>query len=189
MGRYRVSFIGKDAATTAKASARSLLSLGTCSSFQVVRVLNFYLTREAYFAIWGSLDSNSALTCPTISCESLRIKRLLVPMASASSSPAIMASYSNSLLEALNPKRTGCSILFPVGEVNCRPIPAPDCLEAPLTQRVHQPFSYRQVLGCGIYARKSAKTCPFFESLGLYWMPYSLSSIAHRAIILDRSGL
>ena len=152
----------------AKASARSLLSLRICSSFKVVRVLNFYLTREAYFSIRGSLDSNSALTCPTTSCESLRIKRLLAPTTSASSSPAIMASYSDSLLKELKPKRTACSILSPVGEVNCRPIPAPDCLDAPSTQWVHQPLPSGQVPGCRISARKSAKTCPFFESIGLY---------------------
>ena len=189
MGRYIVSFIGKDAATTSKASTHSLLSLGTCSSFQDVRVLNFCLTREAYFAIRGSLDSNYALTCPTTSCESLRIKRLLAPTTRVRSSPAIMASYFDSLLKALKPRRTACSILSPVGEVNCRPIPAPDCLEAPSTQRIHQPFSFEQVLGYGISARKMAKTRPFFESLGLYWMPYSLSSIAHRAILPDRFGL
>ena len=103
-----VSVIGKDATTVTKASARSLLSLGICSIFQVVRVLNFCLIREACFAIWGSLDSNSALTCPTTSCESLRIKRRSTPTASASSNPASMASYSDSLLEALKPKRTAC---------------------------------------------------------------------------------
>ena len=189
MGRYIVSFIGKEAATTAKALALSLMSLGTCSSFQVVRVLNFCLIREAYFAIRGSLDSNSALTCPTTSCKSLRIKRLLAPTTSSSSSPSNMASYSNSLLEALKPKRTASSIISMVGEVNCRLMLAPDCLEAPSTQRVHYPFSFGQVLGCGISARKSAKTCPFFESLSLYWIPYSLSSIAHRAILSDRFGL
>ena len=189
MRRYIVSFIGKDAATAAKASARSLLSLDTCSSFQAVRILNFCLTREAYFAIRGSLDSNSALTYPITNSESLRIKRLLAPTARVRSSPAMMASYFDSLLEALKPRRTACSILPPEGEVNCRPMSAPDCLEAPSTQRVHQPFSFGQVLGCGISARKSAKTCPFFESLGLYWIMYSLSSIAHRAILPDRSGL
>ena len=131
-------------------------------------MLNFCLTREAYFAIRGSLDSNSALAYPMTNCESLRLKRLLAPKASTSSSPAIMASYSNSLLEALKPRQTVCSILSPVGEVNCRLMPAPDCLEAPSTQRVHQPFSFGQVLGCGISARKSAKTNPFFKSLGLY---------------------
>ena len=172
-----------------KASAHSLLSLGICSSFQVVRVLHFCLTKEAYFAIRGSRDSNSALTCPTTSCESLRIQRLLAPTVSASSSPAIMVSYSDSLLEALKPKRTTCSILSPVGEVNRSPMPAPDYLEAPSTQRIHQPFSFGQVLGYGISARKSTKTCPFFESLGLYWIPYSLSSIAYQAIFPDRSGL
>ena len=136
-------------------------------------MLNLCLTREAYFAIRGSLDSNFALTCPTTSCESLRINRLLAPMARVSSTPAIMASYSDSLLEASKPKRTACSIFSPVGEVNCRPMSDPDCLEAPSTKRVHQPFSSGQVSGCGISTRKSAKTCPFFESLGLYWMPYS----------------
>ena len=100
-------------------------------------MLNLCLTREAYFSIRGSLDSNSALTCPTTNYESLRIERLLAPTASASSRPAIMTSYSDSLLEALKPKRSACSILSPVGEVHCRPMPAPDCLEAPSTQRVH----------------------------------------------------
>ena len=36
---------------------------------------------------------------------------------------------------------------------------------------------------------KSTSTCPFFESFGLYWMSYSLSSIAQRAILPDKSGL
>ena len=154
-----------------------------------MRVLSFCLTREAYFAIRGSLDSNSVLTCPTTSCESLRIKRLLAPTASASSSSVIMALYSDSLLEALKPKWTAFSILSQVGEVNCRPIPAPDCLEAPSTQRVHQPLPSGQVSSYGISVRKSAKTCPFFARLGMYWMPYSFSSIAQRAILLERSGL
>ena len=160
MGRYIVSFIGKEAANAAKASTLSLESLGTCSSSQVERVFNFCLTREAYFSIWGSLDSNSALTCPIISCESLRIERLSAPTASASSRPVIKALYSDSLLEALKPKSIACSIRSPVGKVNCRPMPALDCLEAPSTQRVHLPFSSGQVSGCGISARKSAKTCP-----------------------------
>ena len=143
------SVIGRDAATAARASARSLLLLEICSSFQVVRVLNLCLTREAYLAIRGSLDSNSTLTCPTTSYESLRIKRLSSPTASVSSSPAIMVSYSDSLLEALKPKNTACSILSPVGEVNCRPIPSPDCLEAPSTQRVHQPSLFGHVSTSG----------------------------------------
>ena len=59
MGRNAVSFIGNEAATAAKASTLSLQSRGTCSSFQADRVFNFCLTREAYLAIRGSLDSNS----------------------------------------------------------------------------------------------------------------------------------
>ena len=123
----------------AKASALSLRSLGICSSFQAEKLLNFCLAKEAYLAIRGSLDSNSALICPTTSCESLWIIRLPTPTMRASSIPVIKASYSNSLLEASKPKQTTCSIFSPIGEVNCRPIPDPDCLEAPSMQRVHQP--------------------------------------------------
>ena len=140
-------------------------------------------------AIRGSLDSNSALICPTTSCESLCIRRLSTPTVRASSILTIKASYSDSLLEASKPKRTACSIFSPVGEVNCRPIPNPDCREASLMQRVHQPSLFERVLGCGSSTRKSAKTCPLLESLGLYCISYSLSSIAHRAIRSDRSGL
>ena len=189
MGRYIVSFTSKEVATAAKASTLSLWSLGTCSSLEAERVLSFCLTREEYFAIRGSLDSNSALTCPTTNCESLRIRRLSAPTARDSSIPAIKASYSDSLLKASKPKRTACSILSPAWEVNYRPMSAPDCREAPSTQRVHQPSLFGRVLGCGSSTRKSAKTCPFLESLGLYCIPYSLNSIAHRAILLDRSGL
>ena len=100
-----------------------------------------------------------------------------------------MASYSDSLLDALKPKWIACSIFSPIGEVNCSLMPAPDCLDAPSTQRVHHPLSLGQRLCCGSSARKSANTCPFFDSLGLYWILYSLSSMAHRAILPDRSGL
>ena len=131
------SLNGREAAIAAKASALSLRSLGTCSSLQVERVLSFCLAKESYFVIRGSLDSNSVLTCPTTSCKSLRIKRLSAPTARASSTPAVKASYSDSLLEASKPKRTTCSIFSPAGEVNCIPIPALDCLEAPSTQRFH----------------------------------------------------
>ena len=168
MGRSTVSLIDNEVATTAKASALSLQSRGTCSSFQAERVFNFDLTRDVYFTIRGSLDSNSALTYPTTSCESLRTERLSTPMASSSSSTAIMALYSDSLLVELKPNRTACSILSPVGEVNTRPMPAPVCLEAPSTLSAHQPVSSGQVSGYRISAMKSAKTCPFFESLSLY---------------------
>ena len=178
MGRNKVSLIGNEAAMAAKALTLSLQSRGTCPSFSAERVFNFCLTRDVYFAIRGSLDSNSALTCLITSCESLRNERLSTLMASASSSPTIMASYFGSLLVALKPNRTSCLILSPIGEVNYRPMPAPVCLEAPSTLSAHQPVSSGQVSSCGISSMKSAKTCSFFESLSLYWMPYSLNSIS-----------
>ena len=152
-------------------------------------MLFFCLTREAYFAIQGSLDSNFALTCPTTNCESLRINRLLAPTTRASPTPAIMTSYSDSLLEASKPKRTACSILSQLGRLivdRCRLLIV---WKPHRLKRVHRLFSSGQVSGCGISARKSAKTCPLFESLGLYWIPYSLSSTAQWAILPDISGL
>ena len=60
-----VSVIGREAATEANASAFSLKSLGTCFSFQTGKLLKCCFTRETYFAIRGSRDSNSSLTCRT----------------------------------------------------------------------------------------------------------------------------
>ena len=82
-----VSVIGREAATEANASAFSLESLGTCSSFQTGKLFKRCFTRETYFAIWGSRDSNSSLTCPTTNWESFRIKSLSADRAAASSSP------------------------------------------------------------------------------------------------------
>ena len=66
-----VSVIGREAATEANASAFSLESLGTCSSFQSGKQFKRYFTRKTYFAIRGSQDLNSLLTCPTTNWESL----------------------------------------------------------------------------------------------------------------------
>ena len=79
-----------------------------------------------------------------------------------------MALYSDSLLVALKPSLTYYSILSPVGEVNCKPMSASVCLEAPSIESVHRPTLFGAASGCGISARKSANTCPFFESLSLY---------------------
>ena len=107
----------------------------------------------------------------------------------ASSSSARMASYSDSLLEAPNSSRIDCSILSPDGVLNCKPMPASISLDAPSMLSIHQ----SELSGCasdwGSSTMKYASICPFFESLGLYWMPYSLSSIAQPAILPNKSGL
>ena len=117
------------------------------------------------------------------------MRSLLVDRGAASSSLYRMALYYNSLLEAPNPSRIACSILSPDGDLNCKPMPAPVCLDAPSMLSIHQSEMSGSASDWGSYAVKSASTYPFFESLGLYWMPYSLSSIAQRAILLDKSGL
>ena len=82
-------------------------------------------------------------------------------MKAASSISDKRASYSDSLLEALNPNRIAYSILSPVGDFNCSSILAPVCLDAPSTLSVHQFEHLRHVLDWGISAMKSANTCPF----------------------------
>ena len=162
--------IRREAATEAKASAFSLESLGICSSFQ-----KRCFTRDTYFTIRGSRDLNSSLTCPTTNWESLWTRSLLVDKVAASSSIARMASYSDSLLEALNPIRIACSILSSDGDFNNKSIPTSVCLDAPSLLNVHQSEMFRRVSDWGSSAMKSTGTYPFFESLGLYWMSYSLN--------------
>ena len=85
--------------------------------------------------------------------------------------------------------RITCSILSPLEDFSCRPMPAPICRDASSTLRVHQFKLSKHVSSWGIYARKSARTCPFLANLGLYWIPYSLSSTAQRAILPNKSDL
>ena len=107
--------IGREVAIEARASAFSLESLGICSNFQTEKLLKRYFTRETYFTIRGSQDSNSSLTCLTANWESLWTRSLPADREAASSSPARMTSYLDSLLEALNlsripPGLSGCPI-------------------------------------------------------------------------------
>ena len=125
MGRITVSVIGSKAATAAKASAFSLQSLVTCSSFQDENPSKCCFTKDTYFSIRGSRDSYSSFTCPTTNYESLRIISFSEDTVAASLISASMASYSNSLLEALKPKWIACSITSPAGDLSCKPMPAP----------------------------------------------------------------
>ena len=181
--------MGSDAATAAKASALSLQSLGTCSSFHTEKLARRCLTRVTYFAIRESWDSYSAFTCPTTNWESLRIISLSDDIAAANSIPTRMASYSDSLFEVLKPSWIACSILSPPRDFNYRPKPAPVCQDASSTLRVHQLELLGHLSGWGIYDRKSARTCLFLANLGLYRIPHLLSSITQRAILPDKSGL
>ena len=159
---------GKEAAIEARASGLSLQSLGTCSNFQTEKLLKRCFTQSTYFTIRGSRDLNSLFTCPTTNWESLRTRSLPADRVAASSSPTKMASYSDSLLEALNPSRIACSILSSDGDLNYKPMPTPVCLDAPSMLSIHQPELSGRASVWGSSAMKSASTCPLFESLGLY---------------------
>ena len=54
-------------------------------------------------------------------------------------SPAMIASYSTSLLEAGKFKCMACFMTSPVRALSYSPKPAPICREEPSTFRVHQP--------------------------------------------------
>ena len=53
--------------------------------------------------------------------------------------PAMIASYSASLLEVGKSRRMVCSIIFPFEALSYSPSLSPVCCEAPSTFRVHQP--------------------------------------------------
>ena len=125
MGRITYSVIGSEAAMMAMTFAFSLQSLVMCLSFQAEKLSKHCLTKDTYFSIRGSRDLDSSFTCPTTNCESLQIRSLSADILTASLIPASMASYSNSLLEALKPKRIACSILSLTRDLSCKPMPAP----------------------------------------------------------------
>ena len=136
-------------ATTAKASALSLQSLGMCSSFQSIKFFKRCFTQDTYFTIRGSRDSNSSLTCPTTNWESLRTRSLSANRVAASSRLTRITSYSDSLLEELNPSWIACSILSPDWDLNYKPMPAPVCLDAPCQCKVSTDPSCPGVLPIG----------------------------------------
>ena len=102
---------------------------------------------------------------------------------------AKIASYSVSLLDAGKPSRMASYILFTVRALSVKPTPTFICREAPSTLRIHQSVLLGSTSWFRILARKSTNICPFKAKRGLYWIPNSLSSIVHRAILLDKLGL
>ena len=103
--------------------------------------------------------------------------------------PARIASYSASLLVARKSNRIAYFILSLVMALSYKPTPAPVCREAPSALRIHQSALPGSVSCWGISAKKSVNIYPFIAKRGLYWMPNSLSSIPHLAILPDKLGL
>ena len=115
-----------------------------------------------------------------ISYEDTKISRFI---------PARIASYSASLLDAVKSNRIACSILSSIGALSCKPTPTPVFREAPSTLRIHQLMLPGSTSYWTISAKKFANICPFIAKWGLYWIPNLLSSIAHHAILPDKSSL
>lgn len=155
-------------ARASKASAKvfSPLEILTSSKHSNYRDKSF--TSSRYASIRSSLASYSPWNWLVTSWESLCAFIALIPMPKASLMPARRASYSDSLLEALNPSRNDCSITSPVGEVNCILTPEPCRFHDPSIWRCHCLLwlaSFRSVAKNSII--KSAKTCAF--RLVLVW--------------------
>ena len=102
---------------------------------------------------------------------------------------ARIASYSTSLLDVGKSNHISCSTRSPVGALSCKTTPVPVCREAPSTLRIHQSALPWSMSYCGISVKKSTNIYPFITKWGLYWIPNSLSSIAHRVILPDKSSL
>ena len=177
--------LGRDATTTAKAFAFSFEPLGICSSLQAMKHSSWSLTRHTYLVIRWSCVSYSSLTFLTTSLESLCMMIFSKDTEIVRSILDRIVSYSTSFLDVGSLNCIACFILSPVRALSCKPTPAPVYLEAPSTLRFHQ-SELPEFASCwGISAKNSA----FIAKRGLYWIPNSLSSIVHRAILLNKLGL
>ena len=140
----------------------------------------------------SSLVSYSHRICLTISWESLLISNLVVASVRAWSSPTRTTSYSFSLLEVEKLRQITCSNSSPGGDCRIGPIPNPDALDASFTWNVHH-WPLGGSTGCagflGSSTIKSTITCPFNDNLGWYMISYSLNSMTHFNIRLDKFNL
>ena len=100
-----------------------------------------------------------------------------------------IASYSASFLDVGKFNYIAYSILSPVGDLSYKPTPTPVYREAPSILRIHQSALPRYASSWVISAKMSSNIYHFIAKRGLYWIPNSLSSIAHLAILPDKSGL
>ena len=107
----------------------------------------------------------------------------------ARSIQARIASYSVLLLDAGKSIRMACSTISLVGALSCKSMPAPVWREASLTLRINQPSLSWSTSGWGSSAKKYSNTYPFNPKRGLYRILNLISSITHRAILLDRLSL
>ena len=132
------------------------------------------------------------LICSTISWESFLISNLVATNVMARSSLTRTISYSISLLEAEKLRQITYSTSFPISDCMIRPTSESDALDAPSTWSVHHCF-LGDLTGCvgfwGSSTLKSAITCHFNANLGWYLIMYSLNSMTHFNISLDRSDL
>ena len=86
----------------------------------------------------------------------------------ARSTPARIASYLVSLLDAGKYSRMACYIISPVGALSCKLTPTPIWLKASSTLRIHQPALPWSTSGWGNSAKKSTNICSFNARRGLY---------------------
>lgn len=107
----------------------------TCSgeSFNIGRVKlpnNFYASLIEASIIWF-LVAYSLVSWSATNWESKLMTRFCTPSIFAIFKPTMKASYSDSLLEAIKPSRTACSITLPYGDLSTIPIPDPSLVDDP----------------------------------------------------------
>ena len=181
--------VGREAATTSKASAFSFEPLGICSSFQAIKLSSRSLTRHTYLAMHWSRVLYSPFTCPTTSWESLCMMIFSEDTEIEMSIQVRIASNLASLLDVGKFNCVACSILSPVGDLSYKPTSTPIYREASPTLRIHQSALPKYVSCWVISAKNSSNIYYFITKQGLYWIPNWLSLISHQAILPGKSGL
>ena len=192
MGNNTASFIGRVATIPTKESTCTFSMSGILLMTHLLNLSKLACTFERYRAMHSSLASYFPWICPMTSWESLHIFNLAIDKVRARLNTTRIISYSASLLEVGNPSRIVCFSYSLVDDCKRRPIPDPETLDAPSKWSIHHPFLRESVSWDGFWGTLAIKldmTYPFTASLGWYSISYSLSSMAHLSILLDRFGL
>lgn len=114
----------------------------------------------------------------------------VVASTKAKSRPIIIASYLVLLLDTRKLRQTNYSICSLVRKDSMSPTPALDVLKALFTCRIHHwPVVSIRTHFWGNSAMKSMRYYIFKDNRGLYYMSYSLNSIAHFIIHPDKYSL
>ena len=171
-----------------RASAWLFSALGTNWISKLSNWATASFISARYLCMDGSRASYSPLYWLATNWESVFNTIFLASAALHIWMPAIAASYSASLFEALNLNFMAYSKTLPSGEVIIMPAPDPVTAAEPSTYICQVPRGSSSS-SYDASAMKSANACAFMAVLGLYSISYSESSTAHFSSLPEVSSL